>query len=129
MYLQKVNAEKLFLNQFFVGVLKVNDENGRIRIRIHLSEAWIRGSGSTPKCHGSAKLQKILVEYGTVWAMSFANKKSVLYFRIRDFATLYYGCGFRRPINYGSGSKSCLDAFVVIKKNILSITECRKPLN
>ncbi len=66
MYLQKVNAEKLFLNQFFVGVLKVNDENGRILIRIHLSEAWIRGSGSTPKCHGSAKLQKMLVKYGTV---------------------------------------------------------------
>jgi hypothetical protein len=34
----------------------VNDENSRIRI--HLSEAWIRGSrsGSTPKCHGSATL-------------------------------------------------------------------------
>ncbi len=28
----------------------------RIRIRIHLSEVWIRGSGSTPKCHGSATL-------------------------------------------------------------------------
>jgi hypothetical protein len=26
------------------------------RIRIHWSEAWIRGSGSTPKCHGSATL-------------------------------------------------------------------------
>jgi hypothetical protein len=26
------------------------------RIRIHQSEAWIRGSGSTPKCHGSATL-------------------------------------------------------------------------
>jgi hypothetical protein len=40
--------------------LKVNDENRRIRIRIliriHESEAWIRGSGSTPKCHGSATL-------------------------------------------------------------------------
>ncbi len=35
---------------------KVNDENRRIRI--HLSEAWIRGSGSrsTPKSHGSATL-------------------------------------------------------------------------
>jgi hypothetical protein len=51
-----------FLNKFFVGILKVNDENGRIRIwislrkQIHYSEAWIRGSGSgsTPKCHGYA---------------------------------------------------------------------------
>jgi hypothetical protein len=25
----------------------------RIRIQIHQSETWIRGSGSTPKCHGS----------------------------------------------------------------------------
>ncbi len=45
---------------FFVGILKVNDENRRIRIRIpiHLSEAWICGSesGSTPKCHGTATL-------------------------------------------------------------------------
>ncbi len=40
----------------FVGILKGNGENRRIRI--HLSEAWIRGSGSesTPKCHGSAIL-------------------------------------------------------------------------
>ncbi len=46
-------------NKFFVGVLKVNGEKSRIRIRIriHLSEACIRGSGSTPKCHGSATLQ------------------------------------------------------------------------
>ncbi len=30
----------------------------QIRIRIHWSEAWIRGSGSgsTPKCHGSGTL-------------------------------------------------------------------------
>jgi hypothetical protein len=36
--------------------LKVNDENSRIRI--HLSAAWIRGSGSgsIPKCHGSGTL-------------------------------------------------------------------------
>jgi hypothetical protein len=26
------------------------------RIRIHWSEAWIRGSGSTPKCYGSGTL-------------------------------------------------------------------------
>jgi hypothetical protein len=48
------------LNLFFVGILKVNDENRRIRIRIriHHSEAWIRGSGSTQKCHGSATLPR-----------------------------------------------------------------------
>jgi hypothetical protein len=39
--------------------LKVNDENTRTRIRIHYSEAWISGSGSTPKCHGSATLAEI----------------------------------------------------------------------
>jgi hypothetical protein len=47
-------------NLFFVGVLRFNDENSRIRIRIririHYSESWICGSGSTPKCHGSATL-------------------------------------------------------------------------
>ncbi len=57
----KSNKQKtFFLNLFFVGVLKVNDENSkiRIRIRIHLSEVWIRGSGSgsTPTCHRSATL-------------------------------------------------------------------------
>ncbi len=46
--------ENFFINLFVVGVLKVNDENSRIPIRIHLSEAWIRGSGSVLKCHGSA---------------------------------------------------------------------------
>ncbi len=34
--------------------MKVGDENRRIRI--HYSDAWIRGSESTPKCHGSATL-------------------------------------------------------------------------
>ncbi len=50
--------KSFFKNQFFVGILKVNDENRRIRIRIRIrqSKAWIRGSGSTPKCHGSATL-------------------------------------------------------------------------
>jgi hypothetical protein len=42
----------------FVGILKVNEENSRSRIRTHLSEAWIGGSGSTPKCHGSATLEE-----------------------------------------------------------------------
>ncbi len=46
----------------FVGALKINDEKSRIRIRIriHQLEAWIRGSGSTPKCHGSGTLEKII---------------------------------------------------------------------
>ncbi len=49
----KSNKQKnFFLNWFFVGIFRVTDENGRIRI--HFSEAWIRGSrsGSTTKCHG-----------------------------------------------------------------------------
>jgi hypothetical protein len=59
MYLQKVTSRKIVLkNLFNAGILKVNDENSRIRI--HLSEAWIRGSGSgsgsTPKCHRSGTL-------------------------------------------------------------------------
>jgi hypothetical protein len=48
--------KNFFLNSFFVGILKVYDENRRIRIRIHKSDAWIRGSGSTPKSHGSGTL-------------------------------------------------------------------------
>ncbi len=59
MYLQKVLSRKNCVKKIvFAGILKVNDENSRIRI--HSSEAWIcgSGSGSTPKCHGSATLQK-----------------------------------------------------------------------
>jgi hypothetical protein len=56
-----------FFKLVFVGVLKVNDENSRVRSRIHESEAWIRGSGSTTKCHGS----------GTLF-LSFSWKASVL---------------------------------------------------
>jgi hypothetical protein len=33
MYLQKVISRKIVLNYFFAGILKVNDENGRIRIQ------------------------------------------------------------------------------------------------
>ncbi len=52
----KSNKQKFFSQILvFVGFLKVNDKNRRIRIRIririHWSEAW-----STPKCHGSATL-------------------------------------------------------------------------
>ncbi len=53
----KSNKQKnFFLNQFFVGVLKINGDKSRIQIQ--QSEAWIRGSGSgsTPKCHGSETL-------------------------------------------------------------------------
>jgi hypothetical protein len=69
----KSNKQKnFFLNWFFVDILEVKDENSRIRIRIriliriHLSEAWIRGSrsgsGSTPKCHGSATLRSYIAQ-------------------------------------------------------------------
>jgi hypothetical protein len=47
-------------NLFSIDIFKINDENSRIRIRIHNSErAWKRGCGSVsvPKCHGSATLK------------------------------------------------------------------------
>jgi hypothetical protein len=47
---QKNSARKFV----FVDVLKVTDENSKIRI--HYSEIWIHGSGSAPKFHGSATL-------------------------------------------------------------------------
>jgi hypothetical protein len=65
MYLQKVISKKtFFLNKFFVGILKVNDENRRFSdphqhpdpdplVKRHGSDPR---SGSTPKCHGSATL-------------------------------------------------------------------------
>jgi hypothetical protein len=41
MYLQKVISRKTFVkNLFFVGVLKVNDENSRIRIHPKISWIW-----------------------------------------------------------------------------------------
>jgi hypothetical protein len=59
-YLQK----EIGIKKFFAGILMVTDETSRIRIRIRIwirqSEAWIRGSGSTPKCHGSGTLLKTL---------------------------------------------------------------------
>ena len=65
MHLQKVIRRTKFLPKylFFYGILEVNEENSRIRIRIHWSEAWIRGSssGSTPKCFGSATLIVIII--------------------------------------------------------------------
>jgi hypothetical protein len=62
MYLQKVISRKIFFLIFFVGILKVNDENSRIRIqdpdpdpdplvrgmdpriRIHTKMSWIRNT-------------------------------------------------------------------------------------
>jgi hypothetical protein len=67
MYLQKVISKKNF-----VDVLKVTDENSRvrIRIRIHQSEVWIRGSGSgsIPKFNGSATLVAwmLTVQWGPI---------------------------------------------------------------
>ncbi len=59
----RYNQKNIFLNQFLVGILMVNSRKSRIRIRIriHQSEAQIcgYGSGSTPKCHGSATLKFI----------------------------------------------------------------------
>ncbi len=69
MYLQKVISRKnKNKNLFFVGILRVYDENSRIRIRIHLSEAWIRGSGSgsTPKCHGSGTLRGMMNNFSAL---------------------------------------------------------------
>jgi hypothetical protein len=56
---KKECAGKLLVQKFvLVAILKVNDENRKIRIpiRVNKSEAWIPGSGSTPKFHGSATL-------------------------------------------------------------------------
>jgi hypothetical protein len=55
----KSNKQKKLCKKIvFYWHLEVQWENSRIRIRfrIHWSEAWIPGSGSTPKCHGSATL-------------------------------------------------------------------------
>jgi len=55
-----VDPEIVLKNWFFGSILKVNDENSRIRIQDPDPdpEARIRGSGfgSTPKCHGSGTL-------------------------------------------------------------------------
>jgi hypothetical protein len=52
MYLQKVISRIFFKqNLFFVGILKVNDENSRIRIQD--SDPGF-GSGSINQRHGSA---------------------------------------------------------------------------
>ncbi len=59
----KINKQKYFFKLIFVAVLKGTEENcrirSRIRIRVRYSEVRIRGSGSVPKCHGTATLIKI----------------------------------------------------------------------
>ncbi len=61
-YLKKVISKKRF-----VDVLKVPDENSRIRI--HKSEVWIRGSasGSVPKFYGSATLVFMRFQLADSW--------------------------------------------------------------
>jgi hypothetical protein len=54
MFLQKVTRRTTYLKNSFCWGLEVKNENSRIRI--HWSEAWILGSGSGPKCHGSTTL-------------------------------------------------------------------------
>ncbi len=47
MYLQKIISKIFFYKtKFFVGILKVTDENSRIRIqiRIHTKMSWIRNT-------------------------------------------------------------------------------------
>ncbi len=45
-------------NLFFVRILKATDEKSRIQIRTRKSVERIFGSGSVPKCHGSATQSK-----------------------------------------------------------------------
>ncbi len=44
----------------YPSIIKQKNSMIRIRIRIHWSEAWIGWYGSTPICHGSGTLVKIL---------------------------------------------------------------------
>jgi hypothetical protein len=55
-YLQKVICRQTFYISFCRHLEGDEKSRIRIRIRIHYLEAWIPGSGSTPKCHGSATL-------------------------------------------------------------------------
>ncbi len=92
MYLQKEIIRKT--SEFFVGILKVNDENSSIRIQD--PDPLVRGSGSVPKCHGYATLikayqllitwprfragpyQKVDSGYGTMLWPSFATTTLVI---------------------------------------------------
>jgi hypothetical protein len=64
----KSNRLKKLLNIIFLlasgrSMTKIAASGSKIRIRIHQSEAWIRGSGSgsTPICHGSGTLLPYIV--------------------------------------------------------------------
>jgi hypothetical protein len=57
MYLQKVISKIIYI--LFVVILKVTDEQSRVRSQIRKSEVRIRGSGSVPICHGSGTPGKI----------------------------------------------------------------------
>jgi hypothetical protein len=54
MYLQKVISRKTFLQKFFFfGILKVNDENSRTRIRTHTKMSWICNTARNIHTDGS----------------------------------------------------------------------------
>jgi len=79
MYLQKVISRKncvknygSFLLASWRSMTKIAGSGSRIRIRIHMSEAWIRGSGSTPKCHGSGTLLDTVYNVCCVWTLCFS---------------------------------------------------------
>ncbi len=76
MHLQKVISKKTWKKLIFVDVLKVTDENSRIRIRIRIHQSEVCGSGSGPiqKFHGSATLNTTMptslweeLLFGLVW--------------------------------------------------------------
>jgi hypothetical protein len=56
-----VISRKLFFNSFFVGVLKVNDENSRIwiRIRQHTKMSWIWNTGTITRVCLTGNQRKI----------------------------------------------------------------------
>ncbi len=70
--------------QFFVGVLMFKDE----RIRIHWSEARIRGSGSVPNCHESTTLPFTLRASFFCSAYTFPdNSAIILYIALTNYIT------------------------------------------
>jgi hypothetical protein len=93
MYLQKVTSRKKCVKKLiFAGILKFNDENIRIRIRIYQSEAWIcgSGSGSTPKCHGSwTLLLRIYPEKHRYKMQKFSNVDEIANLRVK-YTFLYF---------------------------------------
>jgi hypothetical protein len=68
---------------------KIAGSGSRIRNRIHKSEAWIRrsGSGSTPKCHGSATLFSRVVNDFTG-----ENENFKYYYFINNLTTRKQNC-------------------------------------